>query len=426
MLKQYIKQAFQMLKENRLVSTISITGTAISVTMIMMVVLVLQVQVANYYPEEHRDRMLYVENGTLVRMKENTGNWNSGNMSIEAVKECFYTLQSPEFVTAYAISEFTVSLPDKRNYMAHSVKLTDTGFWKVFSFHFVAGAPFTEADVASGVPQAVITEPLARRLFGTIDNIIGKEIRLDVKPYRVCGVVEEVSKAAASAFADVWIPYTTNESCQSSFNENMVGSFRVLLLAKAQVDFDVIRQELKQQITRYNATKEKYEISFFENPITQWDKAMGTDGQNFVDWKDFWLETGGAMLFLLLVPVLNLLGVTQSSIRKRQAEIGVRKAFGATSGNIVRQVLYENGLMSLLGGMIGLVLSWSLFPFCKDFLLKASDTTLRAEMLFRPEAFVLALLFCLLINLLSAGLPAWWISRKPIYEALKNGEETNK
>ena len=402
MLKQYIKQTFQMLKENRLVSTISITGTAISVTMIMMVVLVLQVQVANYYPEEHRDRMLYVENGTLVRMKENTGNWNSGNMSIEAVKECFYTLQSPEFVTAYAISEFTVSLPDKRNYMAHSVKLTDTGFWKVFSFHFVAGAPFTEADVASGVPQAVITEPLARRLFGTIDNIIGKEIRLDVKPYRVCGVVEEVSKAAASAFADIWIPYTTNESCQSSFNENMVGSFRVLLLAKAQGDFDVIRQELKQQITRYNATKEKYEISFFENPITQWDKAMGTDGQNFVDWKDFWLETGGAMLFLLLVPVLNL------------------------SGNIVRQVLYENGLMSLLGGMIGLLLSWSLFPLCKDFLLKASDTTLRAEMLFRPEAFVLALLFCLLINLLSAGLPAWWISRKPIYEALKNGEETNK
>ena len=50
MLKQYIKQAFQILKENRLVSTISITGTAISITMIMMVVLVLQVQLVNYYP----------------------------------------------------------------------------------------------------------------------------------------------------------------------------------------------------------------------------------------------------------------------------------------------------------------------------------------------------------------------------------------
>ncbi len=425
MLKQYIKQAFQMLKENRLVSTISITGTAISITMIMMVVLVLQVQVVNYYPEEHRDRMLYVENGTLVKTRDGN-NWNSGNMSIEAVKACFYSLSSPEAVSAYVRMGFTVSLPGKRNYVAHTVKLTDTGFWKVFSFHFLAGTPFTEADVASGVPQAVITEPLARQLFGTTNNIIGKEICLDVKSYRVCGVVEEVSKAAVSAFADVWIPYTTNESCQSSFNENMVGSFNILLLAKTQGDFEVIRQELKQQITRYNATKEKYEISFFKNPITQWNKAMGTDGQNFVDWKDFWLETGGAMLFLLLVPVLNLLGVTQSSIRKRQSEIGVRKAFGATSGHIVRQVLYENGLMSLLGGMLGLVFSWALFPLCKDFLLKASDTALRAEMLFRPEAFILALLFCMLINLLSAGLPAWWISRKPIYVALKNEEETNK
>lgn len=425
MLKQYIKQAFQMLKENRLVSAISITGTAISITMMMMVVLVLQVQVANYYPEEHRDRMLYVENGTMVRMKENMGNWNFGNMSIEAVKECFYTLQTPEIVATYAGSGLTVSLPDKRNYMAHPVKLTDAGFWKVFSFHFLAGAPFTEADVSSGVPQAVITEALARQLFGTID-VIGKEIRLDLKLYRVCGVVEEVSKAARSSYADVWVPYTTNEFCQSSFNDNMGGSFNVLLLAKEQGDFEAIRQELKQQIARYNSTKQDYFIDFSENPITRWDKAMGTDGQNFVDWKDFWLETGGAMLFLLLVPVLNLLGVTQSSIRKRQAEIGVRKAFGATSGNIVRQVLYENGLMSLLGGMIGLLLSWSLFPLCKDFLLKASDTALRAEMLFRPEAFILALLFCMLINLLSAGLPAWWISRKPICEALKNGEETNK
>ena len=416
-----------MLKENRLVSTISITGTAISVTMIMMVVLVLQVQVANYYPEEHRDRMLYVENGTLVRMKENTGNWNSGNMSIEAVKECFYTLQSPEFVTAYAISEFTVSLPDKRNYMAHSVKLTDTGFWKVFSFHFVAGAPFTEADVASGVPQAVITEPLARRLFGTIDNIIGKEIRLDVKPYRVCGVVEEVSKAAASAFADVWIPYTCDVDVMRKVgSENIPGELAIVMLAKNASDFETIKAELKQNIAKFNATKQDYEVSFFENPITQWDKVRGSSGQVFVKWKDYWLETGGLLLFLLIVPALNLLGVTQSSVQKRQAEIGVRKAFGATSQMIIRQVLYENGVITLIGGVIGLILSLLLLPVCKNFLLRTTDASLNLEMLFQPFTFVIALLFCLALNLLSAGLPAWMIARKPISDAIKNEEETNK
>ena len=423
MLKQYIKQAFQMLKENRLVSTISITGTAISVTMIMMVVLVLQVQVANYYPEEHRDRMLYVEDGTCVKSEESQ---NSGNMADEAVKECFYSLKIPEAVTAYVQAMEPVSTLDKRNYTAYTVKMVDLNFWKIFSFHFIKGGPFTEADFESGIRQVVVSEWMARELFGTVD-VVGKEVKLNAGIGRICGVVENVSKAAATAYADVWYPYTAWPLLKTSQElENMTGNFSVVLLAKKSSDFDAIRKELQQQIARYNATKEKYSISFFENPITQWDKAMGSIGQIYVDWKDFWLETGGAMLFLLLVPVLNLLGVTQSSIRKRQAEIGVRKAFGATSGNIVRQVLYENGLMSLLGGMIGLVLSWSLFPLCKDFLLKASDTALRAEMLFRPEAFVLALLFCMLINLLSAGLPAWWISRKPICEALKNGEETNK
>ena len=78
MIKQYIKQSIQMLKENRLVSVISIAGTAISIAMIMVVVLVFQIQFANFYPENNRDRMMYVDSGT------------------EAVKECFYSLEIPE------------------------------------------------------------------------------------------------------------------------------------------------------------------------------------------------------------------------------------------------------------------------------------------------------------------------------------------
>ena len=56
MVKQYLKQALYMLKENRFVSVISIAGTAISIAMIMVVVLVFQVQFASFYPENNRDR----------------------------------------------------------------------------------------------------------------------------------------------------------------------------------------------------------------------------------------------------------------------------------------------------------------------------------------------------------------------------------
>ena len=125
---------------------------------------------------------------------------------------------------------------------------------------------------------------------------------------------------------------------------------------------------------------------------------------------------------LLLVPALNLTGVTQSAVQKRRSEMGLRKVFGATRGILFSQLLCENGLITLLGGVIGLVLSLLLLPVCKDFLLKDAETVLHTDMLFQPGIFLVALLFCLLLNLLSVGIPALRISRQPITKALKGDE----
>ena len=102
--------------------------------------------------------------------------------------------------------------------------------------------------------------------------------------------------------------------------------------------------------------------------------------------------------------------------------MGLRKAFGATRGILFSQLLCENGLITLLGGVIGLVLSLLLLPVCKDFLLKDAETVLHTDMLFQPGIFLVALLFCLLLNLLSVGIPALRISQQPITRALKGDE----
>ena len=359
MIKQYLRQAFQMLRENRLISVISILGTAIAIAMIMVVVLVLQVQVANYYPENNRDRMLFVEL-TEVRTKGTERNYNQGGMSPEVAKECFYGLSTPEAVTAYYENKTPVSPVGSRSFETYSIKFTDAGFWRVFNFRFLEGQPFTEADLNSAVPRAVISKRLARKLFGEAEAV-GREIMVDQTAFRVCGVVADVSKAASVAYGDLWVPYTTFPQRLLSSRENMVGPLNVAILARDAGDFEAIRQELSQRLVRYNSTKQENEIHFYDYPVTQWSKAMGTMGTHFVDPKKYWLETGSLFLFLLLVPVLNLLGVTQSSVRKRQAEIGVRKAFGASRWVIVCQLLFENGVITLLGGLVGLILSFGLF-----------------------------------------------------------------
>ena len=419
MIKQYIKQAIQLLKENKLVSCISIIGTALSIAMVMVVVLLFQIQLNGYYPENNRDRMLYVQ-GTEATGKSGNDT-NRGAMSAEVVRECFYSLKTPEAATAIYCDDLPHSLPDKRLYKEYSVKFTDDRFWNIFDFRFISGKPFSKADFLSGIPKAVITDKAAREFFGTTD-VLGKSIVINFIPFTISGVVKEVSKAARDSYASVWVPYTTNDQLMSlQYADGITGAFGVCILAKRTGDFESIRKELKQQIARYNEGKKLYKVGFGENPISRLDIAMGSEGFKKVDFKDFILETGSLVLFMLLVPALNLIGVTQASIQRRKSEVGLRKAFGATYSKLVSQVLFENLVITLLGGIVGLALSFVLLSFSKDFLLQ-NNTMLNMDMLFQPVTFVAALFFVLVMNILSAGIPAIRIARQPIVEALKGNE----
>lgn len=419
MFKQYIKQAFLMLKENRLTSTISILGTALSIAMILVVLLQLQIRTVGFRPESNRDRMLFISG--IQANERDKGVSNSTSMSDGVVKECLYSLQTPEAVTAMSDDWSIVSLPNRQLFEEFQIKYTDPGFWKVFDFHFIAGKPFTEADFNSGLPRVVITEQLARQLFGS-EEPVGREVIIRYVAHTVTGVVETPTRAADSAYSDLWAPYTCNGNYVNTRScGGVCGPFQGVILARSSSDFEQIRTEVQQAVGRYNSADREYllginyifsclEVAFGSNP---WNGGVQKG------WKDYLTETAPLLLFLLLVPTLNLTGVVQSSIRKRRGEMGLRKAFGATKGRLLTQVLCENLITTLIGGAIGIALSVVLLHIGKSFLL-TKDTVITLGMLLKPGLFVAALFFTLLLNLLSAGLPAIRIAREQIVEALNN------
>lgn len=127
-----------------------------------------------------------------------------------------------------------------------------------------------------------------------------------------------------------------------------------------------------------------------------------------------------------MVPAFNLSGITLSRMRKRMPEIGVRKAFGATKTELVGQIIYENFIFTLIGGLLGLLFSYIAILLMKDWLISntltsllGGSTTLSAEMLFNPMVFLYAFVFCIVMNLLSAGIPAWRAARKNIVSSLQ-------
>jgi putative ABC transport system permease protein len=135
------------------------------------------------------------------------------------------------------------------------------------------------------------------------------------------------------------------------------------------------------------------------------------------------------LLILLLVPALNMSAMISGRMEMRLAEMGVRKSFGASRSTLLSQVLWENFVLTVLGGLLGLVISWLMILLCKDWMFTIFDRwvsmppdgiaiTVDGEMLFALPVFLLALLSCILLNLMSALIPAWSALRKPIVYSL--------
>jgi putative ABC transport system permease protein len=390
-------------------------GTALSVAMMMVLVLVYQVKTTAYTPVSNRGRILYITviEGASI---DGHGRWWS-DIGRRITRECFYPMQTPEAVSA--VSNRTVAMrtdvAGMKPVRDSEVRMTDAAFWHVFDFRFLDGAPYTEEMFQSAMPVAVVGEAVARAFFGRTD-VTGETIRLDFVEYAIRGVVADVSKAADEAYGEIWIPYTARSTADGEGAEGICGSLKLFMLARSPSDFKAIRREVQQRLEVFNIGQKEFRANVWKQPVTSVDRIYYNVTQDRAHG-----DVAGmlmlAALFLLL-PVFNLLGIVSSQMQKRRPEIGIRKAFGANNGQIVVQILWENFFITLAGGVVGLGLSFLFFYIARDGLLEQSGVRLQTGMFLQPRLFVAAVGTCLVINLLSAGIPAWRTARKTVIDSL--------
>lgn len=426
MFTQYFKQALWHLRENPVISWISVLGTALSICMIMVIVITLRARIADCEPEVNRSRSLYVPNMSYRAKGDTSGSSANSRMSVQTGRECFKALTTAEAVTLVSQpGKVRASLPAGAKMTADKIE-TDEAFWKIFQFRFLDGKPFTGSDVQSGLPRVVIAASVARRLFGRTD-VTGQHLELNHVDFQVCGVVADVSMLATDAYAQVWIPYTAGDAEANAWGYNLMGQMRAVILARSADDFPAIREECERLRQKYNDAQDGVEVFYRGQPDTQFTHLYRSWAQ-IPDVQGVVLRYIVVILVLLIVPAINLSSMTLSRMRRRMAEIGVRKAFGATANELLRQVFVENLMLTCLAGLLGLLLSYVATFVLNGFLFGNStnayysgETTLTAGTLLSPWIFLVAFAFCLLMNLLSAGIPAWRASRMNIVEAI-NGK----
>lgn len=433
MQRTYLTQAFTLLKQNRLFSMLYIVGTGLAIAMTVIVAVVYYVKLAPIYPEENRKNTLYL---THVSFKsEQESRTYQSALSYRALQEWIYPLKNVVAVSARFSNamDYYIQPADRSGDFRPALKLVDPAFFRIYALQFLEGHPFTEADLASGIHTAVISDDLARRLFGTTESVVGRSFSMDYVNYHVCGVVRGASFLTRQSYAQVYAPY----SIESNYKDPVVSSFpycglfNVTFLVKDNAQAKALRAEIKDLTRRVNAQyKGQWQMELWEQPTSH---ALSVFKEypadtSFSSWK-----VAGRMilwvLVLLVVPSLNLNGLIASRMESRLPEMGVRKSFGASRSALLSQVMWENFFLTLVGGLLGLLVAWIMLYVGRGWIFMLFDSWpmdipeganlyVSGEMLFAPVVFLIAFLLCLVLNLLSALWPAWMSLRKPIVYSL--------
>jgi putative ABC transport system permease protein len=408
--RHYLLTAYKVFTRRKLFTAINLLCIVLTLVVLMVVTALLE---AAFFPtgvEGKSDRFLQI-----VQMHSSSPTGDSlrnAPLGYGLIDKYLKPMKSVERVAAATVPS-TVSVYQDGRVSELQMRRVDADYWKVLDFTLLSGRLPTVEDETMGRFVAVINRSSATRLFGSAPAV-GNMVSVAGQKLLVIGVVDD--EMHINAFADIWAPVTTFPS--SEYRSQMSGSFVALLLARDAADLPKIRAEVAQIATQVQ----------FEDP-REWGRAVFWADSKLDavartllarDWQSdsgagiLLTIVGALMVAFMLLPALNLVNLNTGRILERSAEIGVRKAFGATSGQLVRQFIVENVLLCMAGGVLGLIgaqlaLLWlessQLIPYLK----------VHINFAVMGYGFLITLVF----GLLSGVVPAWKMSRLDPVHALK-------
>jgi putative ABC transport system permease protein len=279
------------------------------------------------------------------------------------------------------------------------------GFFRLLGIGPVRGRTFLTGTSVPARAEAVISYDLWQGYLGGDSKIIGKELELSGKPFTVIGVMPPGFEFPGDS--QVWIPAALNQE-ENLFGEGVMLYSQIArlksgaTLAQARAELEVFLRQMNQG----EDTSSTPQVSV--TPLHLW--LVG-------DIRPALLVLMGAVALVLLIACADVANLLMARNATRSREIAVRAAIGAARGRLVRQLLTESVLLSLTGGVAGLLLGTAGARLARA-LIPASQTPVSE---IRLDGWVLGFTFAaaMLTGILAGVLPALGSSRVVLSEALK-------
>jgi putative ABC transport system permease protein len=413
MLLNYIKIAWKVLLRHPFYTFITLFGISLTLTVLMVLTSFLDHVFGTHYPENKRDRSLYV--GTVLQTDSTRSSTSSGPAGFGFLVKHAKSLKTAERVSIFSNFSFSNTYVNGKRIKLNT-KYTDADFWYVTDFKFLEGKPYNEANIKNGDHVAVITDALRDQYFeSNSGSVVGRNIEIENVIYKVIGVVQGSPPTRVYTYSDIYFPYTAPKSNYE--NKGMRGRFIAIVLAKDRSDIPAIQSEFDSNISRIPFAEiqdgQKFSV-LIVRAEAYFDHFLNTLARSETQKLIFYSVVTLVLVMFMGLPAVNLVNVNVSRILERASEIGVRKAFGAPAKALLWQFIIENVFITFIGGGFALILSFIIIK-----MINASGWIAYADLTINVPVFLISIAVCLIFGLLSGVLPAFRMSKLRIVEALK-------
>jgi putative ABC transport system permease protein len=349
-LLESVRSALEAIKTNKLRSILTTLGIIIGVTTVIAVISVitgLKQQVATSFSSLGAN-VLYVQKYPWVMGGGGIDWWKIRQRKDIGMEEYLALKEygsSFKYVSPQNSSRYDIIRGDKRA-NGVSVDGTTQDYPEIMNQHVKLGRFLSEDDIQYRRDVCVLGDDVASTLFSD-ENPIGQNVRIGGRLFTVIGLLEELGEMMGQSMDNVAIiPYTTMTK--------FTGRRRSLTITVLAEDEEETTQEIRWILRRIRKVKEGEEDDFSIN-------SAGALTQQFNQLtRAMFIIMVGIAGISLVVGGIGIMNIMLVSVTERTREIGVRKAIGAKSSEILGQFLLESIMICLVGGLIGVFFGFSI------------------------------------------------------------------
>ena len=410
-LRESFNFAINALTTNKLRTFLSLLGVTIGIFSIIAVL-----AAVDSLKNEINDSISSLDNSTIIIMRFNFGpsdvpRWKSEQFPDVTYDEYQYIKKNVPNTKAVS---FTLNVPRTAiKYEENSISNVDVGaitheYYDIESLQIAEGRFFNEAESNSGTPVIVLGDEIAKTLFSS-SSPLGKKIRLYGRKFTVIGVLKKEGSGLFGESKDTTVLLPVNMA-RKIFGDNNKSTFpQIIVKPEKGIDNEGYIADLTQKIRMARGLKPDDINDFFINQLKGFKDVIDdiTGTMNGIGW----VISG----FSLLVGGFGIANIMFVSVKERTNLIGIQKSLGAKNKFILFQFLFEAVILSLIGGLIGLILVFIVSVVASSF---SGDF----NFVLSPWNMFLGTAISAIIGLISGIIPAISASKLDPVEAIRTGQ----